>query len=828
MSDSTQVLLVTENQSKRTEIQALLAEQNVVTYNATNSTQAVELLKEETFDIIVSETDIGDMDAWRLVRMLRANLFRCTQETPFILLTDTYCEHIAETTANAFAINSVIPSDKLSDLGFTLANLLQEKQSSIHSQKVLIVEDDNDICELASRLLATHYDVDVAMTGLEGLQKYQSAKYDIVLLDVQMPGMSGLEVLDNIMRINPRQAVVIMTAHGGTDLAEELMIKGAVDFIQKPFKGDQLRRVVGIAAHRENYLISNAQFEEKVLTIKRREDQYKNLSEAHTRLLNHLSTVVMELDAEGLIKFVNKAWLNLTGYERSETVGLPLVDFAFGDDDNTKNFVKHHLDSIFDGSEHYKKIEFQLARKDGSAMWVEVQFNDLYRQGQVSGVTVTLDNIDDRKKAELELNHLASHDTLTNLYNRHYFDTELKRLADTAQNSGYLHALLYLDLDHFKVINDTQGHHQGDIILKEVAETIAKVKRESDVFCRVGGDEFALLLPRTNKVDAQSIAQSICDLLQQGHYKFDERIYKISCSIGVAEINGEEERPETYLQQADIALYVAKKRGRNLVHLFGKEDQESGDFQASVQWVHVLQEAIVNDQLILHFQPVVDADTREVHYYEALVRLEIDGKLIMPGEFIPALERVEDINLLDHQVISKAMSMISEYKVLKKVAINLSAQAFSDERLLPLVQEKLGQYGVEPGQIIFEVTESASLTNLGATQDMIGKLMELGCEFSIDDFGTGFSTFSYLKQLPANCVKVDGSFVKDMVNNPIDKALVKSICEVASALDKTTVAEFVEDETTALELKQLGVNYLQGYHISRPLSIDVIEEKYGC
>lgn len=828
MSDSTQLLLVTENQRKRTEIQALLAEHNVVTYNATNSTQAVELLKEETFDIIVSETDIGDMDAWRLVRMLRANLFRCTKETPFILLTDTYCEHIAETTANAFAINSVIASDKLSDLGFTLSNLLQEKQTSIHSQKVLIVEDDNDICELAARLLKTHYVVDVAMTGVEGLHKYQETKYDIVLLDVQMPGMTGPEVLENIMRINPRQAVVIMTAHGGTDLAEALMIKGAVDFIQKPFKGDQLRRVVGIAAHRENYLISNAQFEEKVLTIKRREDQYKNLSEAHTRLLNHLSTVVMELDAEGLIKFVNKAWLNLTGYERSETVGLPLVDFAFGDDDNTKNFVKHHLDSIFDGSEHYKKIEFQLARKDGSAMWVEVQFNDLYRQGQVSGVTVTLDNIDDRKKAELELNHLASHDTLTNLYNRHYFDTELKRLADTAQKSGYLHALLYLDLDHFKVINDTQGHHQGDIILKEVAETISKVKRESDVFCRVGGDEFALLLPRTNKVDAQGIAQSICDLLQQGHYKFDERIYKISCSIGVAEINGEEERPETYLQQADIALYVAKKRGRNLVHLFGKEDRESGDFQASVQWVHVLQEAIVNDQLILNFQPVVDADTREVHYYEALVRLEIDGKLIMPGEFIPALERVEDINLLDHQVISKAMSMISEYKVLKKVAINLSAQAFSDERLLPLVQEKLSQYGVEPGQIIFEVTESASLTNLGATQEMIGKLMELGCEFSIDDFGTGFSTFSYLKQLPANCVKVDGSFVKDMVNNPIDKALVKSICEVASALDKTTVAEFVEDENTALELKELGVNYLQGYHISRPLSIDVIEEKYGC
>jgi diguanylate cyclase (GGDEF)-like protein len=376
------------------------------------------------------------------------------------------------------------------------------------------------------------------------------------------------------------------------------------------------------------------------------------------------------------------------------------------------------------------------------------------------------------------------------------------------------------------MINDTQGHHQGDVILKEVSKRIKALKRDVDIFCRLGGDEFALLLPKTNKQQAQEMAQDICNMLQQGHYQCDERIYKISGSVGVSEINGNEELPETYLQQADIALYVAKRRGRNLVHVYSKEDKESENFQVSLHWVHTLQKAIINDQLILHFQPVINATTRTVEYFEALVRLEIDNKIIMPGEFIPALERIEDINLLDHQVISKALYMMRQHASLKKVAINLSAQAFSDERLLPLIEEKLAQYSIRPQQIIFEVTESASLTNLSATQFMINKLMDLGCEFSIDDFGTGFSTFTYLKQLPANCIKVDGSFVKDMVRNPIDKALVRAICEVAKALNKTTVAEFVEDEATLIALCEMGVDYLQGYHISRPMDIQSLESKY--
>ena len=819
-------LLISVDTDRRSAIKNLLIQNGISVDIAIDSSDAVTRLKRSSFDVIVSDTDLGQMDAWRLVRMVRANLFSVPSDTPYLLITDTYCEHIAKTTATAFTINHVVALEHIDSLPKVVVTLSGKVESVDNRTSVLIVEDDPDILELAERLLHKNYRIKTATTGKEGVDKFKTDNFDIVLLDVQLPEMTGNEVLSHILAFKPEQAVVIMTAHGGTDLAEQLLVQGAVDFIPKPFKGDQLRRVIAIAAQRENYLVSNAQFEEKVLTIKTREEQFRQLSEAHTQLLNHLSTVIMELDTNGCIKFINKAWVLLTGYEKDDTIGRSLSDFAYGDDGNTQLFVKHHMKLILEGKASSKRIEFQLETASHEAIWVEAQFNDLLRKGVVSGITVNLDNIDDRKKAEMQLSHLASHDTLTNLYNRHYFDEELTRLANTAKSNGDVHSLLYLDLDHFKVINDTQGHHQGDIILKEVAEAILTLKREADVFCRVGGDEFALLLPRTERLEAHEMGRQICELLQQGHYQFGERIFKVSCSIGATEINGTQSQPETYLQQADIALYVAKKRGRNLVHVFQKEDKETEDFQMSVQWVQVLQQAISRDQLILHFQPVVDAVSREVHYFEALVRLEIDGKLVFPGEFIPAIERVEDINLLDHQVISKAIAMISKHKVLKKVAINLSAQAFGDERLLPIVQEKLRQFNVLPQQIIFEVTESASLTNLGAAQGMIQSLMELGCEFSIDDFGTGFSTFSYLKQLPANCVKIDGSFVKDMRTNPIDKALVKSICEVAKALDKTTVAEFVEDEETALELRSLGINYLQGYHISKPLGIDVITSRY--
>jgi EAL domain-containing protein (putative c-di-GMP-specific phosphodiesterase class I) len=298
----------------------------------------------------------------------------------------------------------------------------------------------------------------------------------------------------------------------------------------------------------------------------------------------------------------------------------------------------------------------------------------------------------------------------------------------------------------------------------------------------------------------------------------------VNCSIGITEIDGkefagEEFAAEEYMKRADIALYAAKKQGRNTAHIYSNDDALSKDLQASLEWVRTLHQAVADENLVIHFQPIVEIETQEVAYYEALVRLEFDDKIILPGEFIPALEREGDMSLLDRQVISKAISYLAQHAELNKIAINLSAQGFSDERLFPLIEEKLAKYNVNANRIIFELTESASLSNITATQAMIKKLSVLGCAFSIDDFGTGFSTFSYLKQLPAQSVKIDGSFIVDLATNPVDLALVKAIYEVATALGKKTVAEFVENEETLNILADIGVTYAQGYHLSKPKTV---------
>lgn len=826
MSSELSVLLVCSDKEREQVLLEHLRKDDVFTiFHAANSVQAIEKLKHTSVDVIVSEINIGDVDGWRLARMVRAGVFVSQDNTPFVLITSTYCQRIAETTARAYGIDKVLPFEQHKELSVHLADACSSKLVASGKLPVLVIEDTEDTADLIGRMLKLNYEIEVADTGKKGVELYLQKSYAIVLLDVMLPEMSGQQVLDVIMKHNPAQAVVVMTAHGGIEIAEEMILKGAVDFIQKPFRAEQLRKVVDVAAQREDFMISNAQFEEKVVALQQSEFRFKTLSHAHQRVLDHLSTVVMELTHDGKVKFVNRAWWELTGFTTEETHNQLFSNYILVDKNGGPGNISELLRQVLDGRKNYNKSEFQIKDSWGISHWVEGQFNQLRADGKITGLTLTLDNIDERKQAEKQLNHLALHDTLTDLYNRYYFDRKLTKLTEDAMNEGHVHSLLYIDLDHFKVINDTQGHQQGDGILKMVASKIYDFKRSSDILCRIGGDEFALLLTHTPKNEAETIASELCQVMQQDHYTFDDRIFRISCSIGIAEINGQANEAQNYLQQADIALYVAKRRGRNLAHTYTDEDRDSKDFKVSVQWVHTLQEAIVNDQIVLHFQPIVCTRSRNVAYYEALVRLQMDDRVIFPGEFIPALERAEDINLLDHQVISKAIYMISQHDVLNKVAINLSAQAFSDEKLLPLIKSKLVEYDVAPQRIIFELTESASLSNLSATQDMIMSLNKLGCEFSIDDFGTGFSTFSYLKQLPADSIKIDGSFVKDMATQAIDYALVKAISEVAKALNKKSVAEFVEDEATFDLLKELGVDYAQGYFFSKPVDIQTVKNR---
>jgi len=781
-----------------------------------NVRQAINFLKNESIDFIVSNINLGNFDGWRLARMVRSGVLKCSAETPFVIVANTWCEHLANTTAREFGINRLIAfseSQKLLDI-------INENQlvalEDMEKSNLLVIEDNPDTLHLVTRILNNRFNIDSATDGESGYELWQKKQYALVLLDVMLPGMSGNQVLDKIMKQKSSQSVVIMTANHTMELAEELMLNGAADFVTKPFRAEQLRRVCETAARREDFIISNKQFAGKVESLNKSKSEYKLISEQHQQLLDQLGSVIIELDDDGNICFLNKAWEKYTGYTIDESNSCSLFDFI-EKPENHNLYISEELNTVLKGSVKSHNFEFRLKNKFNDVLWVEARFEVSsgkdHKSRRISG---TIDNVTSRKKAQNDLEYLAMHDGLTGLFNRHYFETELKKLSASASRANGPHSLLYLDLDHFKVINDTVGHHQGDMVLKNISSLINTRMRKADFLARIGGDEFALILPSTDEQTSLVLANEICQLLDNYQCTINGQVFKVSCSIGIAEITGLAPRSEEYMKQADIALYAAKKQGRNIVHIYDKNDEHSKDLQASLEWVRTIHQAVLDDNLILHFQPIVDIATRETAYYEALVRLELDDRIIAPNEFIPALEREGDMTLLDRQVISKAIYYLANHKELKKIAINLSAQGFSDDRLLPLIKEKLTQYSVDPTRIIFELTESASLNNINATQQIIDKLAKLGCGFSIDDFGTGFSTFNYLKQLPAQSVKIDGSFIVELTTSSVDLSLVKAINEVATALGKKTVAEFVENEETLNMLAEIGITYAQGYYLGKP------------
>lgn len=821
-----QLLLLNTNIERLSQLEKLLVSGTQFTIlTASSARAAIDILKVERIDFVISNINLDNFDSWRLARMVRSGVLKCAADTPFVVVANTWCEHLASATAREFGINCLIAFSEHEKL-LTIINQNQlTPLENMEKSSLLVVEDNSDTRHLVSRILANRFIIDTAEDGEAGLALWRKKEYSLVLLDVMLPGISGNEVLAVMMQEKPSQSVVIMTANHTMELAEELMLNGAADFVTKPFRAEQLRRVCETAARREDFIISNLQLADKVKSLNQSRAEYKQVLERHQNLLDQLGSIIIELDGNGDICFLNKAWEKFTGYTISESQQRSLLDFI-ENPQATGHYISNELLTILSGNVKSHSFEFKLKNKFNEELWVEARFEiTLAEDHKGRCISGTIDNVTSRKKAQNDLEYLAMHDGLTGLYNRFYFETELRQFSATASRGNGPHALLYLDLDRFKVINDTVGHHHGDIVLRNISELISSHLRESDFIARIGGDEFALLFPNTNQVTALTLATNICKLLDEYQCKIEGQVFKVNCSIGVAEIDGEEFSveefaAEEYMKRADIALYAAKKQGRNLAHVYSQHDTLSKDLQASLEWARTLHQAVADDNLVLHFQPIINIITQEVAYYEALVRLELEGKIIPPGEFIPALEREGDMSLLDRQVISKAIYYLAEHPQLNKIAINLSAQGFSDERLLPLIENKLAEYQVSANRIIFELTESASLSNITATQSMIEKLSVLGCAFSIDDFGTGFSTFSYLKQLPAQSVKIDGSFIVDLATNPVDLALVKAIFEVATALGKKTVAEFVENEQTLQILADIGVTYAQGYHLGKPKPVD--------
>ncbi len=420
-----------------------------------------------------------------------------------------------------------------------------------------------------------------------------------------------------------------------------------------------------------------------------------------------------------------------------------------------------------------------------------------------------------RARAEEHLAWLADHDPLTGLFNRRRFQTEFERTLRQALRHGRGGAILYFDLDDFKAINDLCGHPAGDKLLREIAVTVQHAIRSTDLIARLGGDEFAVLVPECKESEAIILAEKLLDAVGNLEFSFDGQSHPVSCSIGITLFPQHGEEIELLLANADISMYQAKQTGHGQWHLFARDQEYREVLSARSQWRKRIAEALHNDLFVLHYQPIVDSGTNQIAWYEALVRMRDDDKLVFPDRFIPVAERTGQIRQIDRWVIEQAVCQLQAHPGLS-LSVNLSGKVIDDPELSGWITAALERHDVAPERLIFEITETQAVENTSAAVDLIRRLTHFGCRFALDDFGSGFASYQYLKELPVQLVKIDGAFIRNMVRDEADRLFVKALAEVAQGLGKQTVAEFVEDAETLDMLRMLGVDFAQGYHVGRP------------
>ena len=426
-------------------------------------------------------------------------------------------------------------------------------------------------------------------------------------------------------------------------------------------------------------------------------------------------------------------------------------------------------------------------------------------------------------KAEQKILYMAKHDALTGLINRYSFEEKLNEMLSTV-NQGLIHAFLYIDLDQFKIVNDTSGHVAGDELLRQISKELQKVLRDEEMLARLGGYEFGVLLENCSLTVAENIADKIIKTIKTFQFTWKDRTFTLGASIGLVVINEQQHDPAEIMSAADIACYTAKDSGRNRVHVYHPDNAEMARLQVEMEWVSRLQAAIAEDRFQLYkqcIQPLTEKH-KNLRCCEFLLRLVgDDGKIIMPDSFIPAAERYNLMPDIDRWVIDRVLSYMAEKNEKKDVLsfVNLSANTIDDITLTAFIQEKLEQYQVPAHCLCFEITETAAISNQGAAIQFIQEIRHLGCLFALDDFGTGMSSFSYLRSLPVDFIKIDGEFVRNMGKDKMSKAIVEAINSIGHVAGLETIGEHTESEEIIQNLKELGVDFAQGYAIQKPVEI---------
>ncbi|MES9831752.1 MAG: EAL domain-containing protein [Candidatus Thiodiazotropha sp. DIVDIV] len=706
--------------------------------------------------------------------------------------------------------------------------------------RVLIVDDSTTVRVKYQRLLISNgYHADTADSVAEGMRKALESQFDIAIIDYFMPDGTG-DILCQKIREHEKTSSITTALLTGTyqdSAIKQSLEAGAVECMFKNESDDLfLTRIDAMSRH--------------IRTQQSTEKERERLD----GILRSVGEGVYGVDSDGYISFVNPVCRGKLGYEPEDRlIGQSAMElFHYADSEgNPKRDTNCLLQQSYANSVPIRGHETVFWHKSGNPIPVECTIYPLTIEARREGSVVAFRDISERKALEQKLRWQANHDALTKLTNRRFFEEHLTNETDRLRRSSEISALLYIDLDRFKYINDTAGHAAGDRLLVEISQQMKQRLRKTDLLARLGGDEFAIILRNVNKESVFQVADEYRQMLDHYLFIYNGKQYKVNGSIGIALIDKDSESASEILANADIACHLAKGEGRNRSHLFCAENDSKKTMDLDLGWSSRLHNALLQDNLILHIQPIIPSQSippslvsaSEGPIYDKLacaipedqqineVLLRMDDPIwgiVFPGAFLPTAERFNMMDKIDYWVVNaalKKLSLLQQEGYTGMFTINLSGQTIANQSLIDDIEKLVLQSEIDTTRVIFEITETSAVSNLVSANEFITRLNVLGCRFALDDFGSGFSSFSHLKNLPVDFVKIDGLFVRGVGTDPSDRAIVNSINDIAHSLGKETIAEYVENAEILKFLMASDVNYVQGHFLSKPMDISNISHQ---
>ncbi|MBL0041326.1 MAG: EAL domain-containing protein [Xanthomonadales bacterium] len=713
------------------------------------------------------------------------------------------------------------------EAGEALQKLMRPTQPSAISldatthanMRVLLVDDSATVRLAFQKLLAKQgYQVEVASSVVEGKAKFAANPSDIVVTDYFMPGENGTELIRALKADSSSSSAIcaVITGTYSDQVINDSLASGAIECMFK----SEAKELFLARLHSLARMVSDR----KMVDAERRRLQ---------GILSSVGDGVYGVDRSGVIQFVNPAAVDLLGYaDVSDLVGQSAYEkfhHAFENGAPMPRSACFLSQCYTQGSQvpNWQTVFISAARRP---IPVECTVFPMNVDGVREGSVVAFRDVSQRRVLEEELRWQASHDSLTKLHNRAFFESQLEQEVSRLKRSEQTSLLLFIDVDRFKYINDTAGHSAGDQLLVEVSARLKSRLRQSDHLARMGGDEYAIILRNVTSMDIDSVSDEFRRALTSHPFVYAGKTYRITVSIGVAKMDKHTESSAEAMANADIACHLAKNGGRNQTHVFSQDSDQRASMDMELGWSTRLEEALRSDGFVLSYQPIVpladfgdtpsNSGVKLEPYFEVLLRLrDSQGRLLAPDAFLPTAERFGMMLDIDRWVIHNALRALRETarqgrRV--KLSLNLSAQSLINPATASFVTDKLVEFDVEARQLVFEITESRAVSNLESARALIGHLRALGCQFALDDFGVGFSTFSHLKHLDVDFLKIDGSFIQGLVDDKVDQAVVKAITGIAHSVGKLTVAEFVDRPQILPLLRDCAVDYIQGYFIGEP------------